>query len=133
MEKMTAEEAKMRINAADRTLSGKPLEQVGDIDAKLEKVQLEPGDILLLRVPGDIAHEQVARYTEHLQEAIRRKLGLKSVLVVPCVGEADLSVVKRNELSDIYQRLDNLEKEEHVPNLRERLDALESEVLYGGK
>lgn len=101
-----------------------------DIDAKLEKVQLEPGDILVVNISElSTPVSQVQQLKEFLEDQIRRKLGIKNVVVVALVGKADFSVVKRNELSDIYQRLDTLEKEER---LVERVEKLESEVLYGG-
>lgn len=90
---------------------------------RLQKLKLEDGDILHVTVSPTTQMGQAARFQQQLTDRVKHDLHV-DVVVVVLLAECTMSIVKRNELSDIYQRLDDLE-ERMLPNLDTRLDALE--------
>lgn len=79
----------------------------------IEGVKIEEGDFVLVTVPENTPHRMVRRFQEVMELKIRKELHVSdfSVAVVGAKpGEVSIQTTKRNELNDIYQRLDDLEK-----------------------
>lgn len=74
-------------------------------------VKLEDGDILHVTVPIDTRYEQVLAFRKHLEKEVKEKVGDRCIVIVTASepGTVEVKAIKRNELSDIYQRLDALE------------------------
>ncbi len=73
-------------------------------------IKIENGDILLVTVPVATPADVRVKYCQQLKNTIKENLGIAAVIVVTA-AEMEMSIVKRNELSDLYQRIDDLEKE----------------------
>jgi hypothetical protein len=99
------------------------------IELDVEKLQLKNGDILVCKVPELTSVHEL----EHCREGLNRlleRMGLNKVQVIVSVQGMDLEVLKQHVLKEIYDRLENLEKEERVDILLKdvyaRLATLES-------
>jgi hypothetical protein len=77
----------------------------------VQKVKMEDGDILCVTVPPTTPANMLGSFRKHLEEDVQKRFGEKCyVLVVAAeTGAVALDIAKRNELADIYQRLDALE------------------------
>lgn len=77
----------------------------------MEKAKLEDGDLLLVTVSETTSTEVMMQFQNHMNGVIREVMKVNAVSeVVSCDGEVRLDVIKHHELSDIYQRLDELER-----------------------
>lgn len=72
-------------------------------------VKVEDGDILFVKAPAETPYKNMREFQRSLQECVRRSIGVDALVVVDSC-DIEMSIVKRNELSDIKQRLDDLEK-----------------------
>ncbi len=78
------------------------------IDADISRVKLEDGDILFARVNGIVGTKQMQSWRVELEKKVAA-LGVKAEIVA-VNGDVTLEVVKRNDLADVLQRLDDIEK-----------------------
>lgn len=90
------------------------LKRAMDIDAKIDRVQLQDGDILVVRiVDKTIRHDQMRLFRKYLHGIVDR-LGVKAEVLVIGPADVDIEIAKRSELADIYQRLDDIEDKLHL-------------------
>lgn len=99
---------------------------VNQLEAQVQKIQLEDGDILLVTIPEIKpfdGYKQLRRVQEHVTQLVREKMGIDAQVWVTW-DTVKISALKKGDLGDIHQRLDGMQV---------KIDRLESEVLYGGK
>ena len=79
--------------------------------AKMERVSLAPGDLLILSFPinSDVTDQTIRRVREELGKLVQHLGAPKAQGVVLHPG-VSMGVVKKHDLSDINKRLDALEK-----------------------
>lgn len=86
-----------------------------DVDIQVtdtQTVKVEEGDILLVTVPTNTSDKQLMSFRKSFTKQVKDMVGSDKVVVIVVAAEAgtvSMGLVKREELDDIRQRLDDLE------------------------
>ena len=71
--------------------------------------KLEDGDILLVRVSDITPPGQLHIFTQYMKSLVHEEMKIDAQVIV-VRGEVAMGVVKKADLGDIHQRLDDIEK-----------------------